>query len=60
MDDIEDSISPEDARAIGYKIAEAAERVRSVDKILPGAQAEWWFEADDVRFEVVITVARNG
>lgn len=49
-------IDTDDAIEIGLKVAEMAERVRKFDKIVPGAQAKWFFECDDVRFKVVITV----
>lgn len=50
-------IDDDDAIAIGTKVAEMAERVRKFDQMIPGAQAKWFFEADDVRFKVTVTVA---
>lgn len=52
----EPDIDYEDAAAIGFKVAEMAERVQVMHTVLPGAQATWFFEADDVRFRVVVTV----
>ena len=50
-------IDREDAAAIGFKVAEMAERVQVMHTVIPGARATWFFEADDVRFLVVVTVA---
>ncbi len=49
-------IDTDDAIAIGTKVAEMAERVRKFDQMIPGAQAKWFFEADDVRFRVLVSV----
>lgn len=57
MMDIEELIGPEDAMAIGYKVAEMAERLKVADKIVPGSQAAWAFEVDDLRFSVTVKVA---
>lgn len=53
-------ISEEDAQAIGMKVAEMAERLRIAHAVCPGAQAKWRFEADDVRFQIVMTVVAPG
>lgn len=52
-------IDDEDAIELGLKVAEMAERVRKFDQMLPGAQAKWFFEADDLRFKVTVTVDRS-
>ncbi len=49
-------IDTDDAIELGLKVAEMAERVRKFDKIVPGAQAKWFFECDDIRFKVVVSV----
>lgn len=48
-----------DAYAIGEKIVEMADRVRSIDPAVPGAVAKWGFELDGDRFEVALTKARQ-
>lgn len=44
----------EDAASIGFKIVEMAERVAKMEPIMPGSQAAWAFEIDDVRYEVFV------
>jgi len=40
---------------VGAKVIEAAERLKDVDAAIPGAQATWHFEIEDVRYRVVVT-----
>jgi hypothetical protein len=57
-DDFDDGlVSFSDAADIGFKVAEMAERVRRLHVAVPGAVANWCFEADDVRFAVTVKVA---
>lgn len=56
-DNDESSVSFEDAASLGFRIVEMAERLRRMNNILPGSQAKWAFEMDDVRFEVLLTVS---
>lgn len=49
-------IDYEDAAEIGFKVAEMADRVKVAHAVVPGSQALWHFTADDVRFQVVVTV----
>lgn len=50
-------IEYDDAAKVGFKVAEMAERAKVMHATLPGTQATWHFEMDDVRFRVVVTVA---
>lgn len=43
---------------IGEKIIEMADVAREADVKVPGAQATWGFEMDDVQYRVVVTVVR--
>lgn len=52
-------IHPDDALAIGYKVAEMADRVAAMDALVPRSQAHWGFTADDIRFKVVIARDRT-
>ena len=47
------------ACAIGEKLIEMADRLKPVDGVVPGSQAKWAFEMDDVRYGVVMAVARR-
>lgn len=59
ISDLDDfDIDDEDAVAIGRKVAEMADRAKAMDAILPGAQATWHFEVDDIRFKVVVAVEK--
>lgn len=60
MTDPEGIVDFDDAARIGFKVVEMADRVRVVDKVTPGAQAKWGFEIDDIAYDVVITVRRDG
>lgn len=60
MDDADDLVSYEDAAAIGFKVVEMADRVKVGDKCIPGARAKWGFEIDGVKFDVAVTVRREG
>ena len=53
------AIHDDDAITLGKRIMEMADRVMVADKFLPGAQAEWGFSADDVQFDVVVSVRRG-
>lgn len=45
-----------DMEFIGEKIVEMADRVKVMHAAIPGAQAKWVIEMDDVRYRVVVTV----
>jgi hypothetical protein len=45
-------LAPDDVMRVGYKVIEMAERVRRMDKAVPGAIAAWGFEMDEDHFEV--------
>lgn len=45
-----------DMEYIGEKIVEMADRVKVMHAAIPGAQAKWVIEMDDVRYRVVVTV----
>lgn len=47
----------EAAERVGRKVLEMADRVRPMHAALPGAQAKWGFEVEDVRFEVIVQVS---
>jgi len=53
-------LSVDDAAAIGFKIADMADRVRPMHALVPGARAQWRFEMDDVAYVVTVAVARDG
>lgn len=57
MDQDEEILGFEDAFAIAEKVIEMAERVRRMNKAVPGTVAKWVFELDDERFDVAVTVA---
>jgi hypothetical protein len=46
-----------DMEYIGEKIVEMADRVKVMHAALPGSQAKWVIEIDNMRFNVVISVA---
>lgn len=48
-----------EAEFLGGKLIEMAERLLPVDKVMPGCQAKYAFEMDDVTFDVVLTVRRG-
>mgnify|MGYP001209320058 CR=1 FL=1 len=48
--------SHHDLEEIGQKIVEMTDRVKVVHAAMPGSQAKWVLEVDDVRFNVVVTV----
>ncbi len=52
-------LDDEDAIEIGRKIVEAADRLKVMHAVAPGAVAKWAFEMDDVRYEVAISVAKT-
>ncbi len=52
----EPDIGYDDAAAIGFKVAEMAERLRVAHAVCPGAHAKWFFEADDIRYRVIVTI----
>lgn len=54
-DDLFDDIDA--AIRVGQKVIEMCGRLKSIATIAPGAQAKWAMEIDDVRFEIVATVA---
>ncbi|RUU12069.1 MAG: hypothetical protein EOQ98_19425 [Mesorhizobium sp.] len=56
----DDPVSYDEAATIGFKIVEMADRVKVADKCLPGSQAKWCFEMSDVKYDVVVTVRRDG
>lgn len=58
-DDDLDGVDREGAIAVGYKVIEMADRLKAVVGAVPGAQAKWFFEIDDCRFKVVLTVAEE-
>jgi phosphoribosyl-ATP pyrophosphohydrolase len=45
-----------DMEYIGEKIVEMADRVKVMHAAIPGAQAKWIIEMDDVRYQVLVTV----
>lgn len=45
-----------DEHDIGEKIVEMCDRVKVMHAAIPGAQAKWVIEVDDIRYKVVITV----
>lgn len=57
IEDDEGLLSFDDAYRIGVKIAEMADRVNVGNKHTPGAQCKWVFEMDDVKYNVVVSVA---
>lgn len=52
----DDLLGFSEAADIGFKVAEMAERVQRMHALVPGSQASWAFEMDDVRFRVRVTV----
>lgn len=56
-DDLTEDESTDDLIAVGEKVIEMAERVKTAHKVMPGAQATWAFEVEDDRFNVTVTVA---
>lgn len=42
---------------IGEKIVEMADRVKVMHAAIPGAQAKWVIEVDDISFNVVVSVS---
>lgn len=52
-------IDEEDAIAIGLKVVEMAERVRTMHLACPGSVAKWAFEMDDTRYVVRLSVATH-
>ena len=45
-----------DVEEIGEKIVEMTERVKVAHSVLPGSQATWVLEVDEIRFKIVVTV----
>lgn len=45
-----------DVEEIGEKIVEMTDRVKVAHSVLPGSQATWVLEVDDIRFKIVVTV----
>ena len=52
-------LDDDDAIEIGSKIVEAADRLKGMNAVVPGAVAKWSFEMDGMRFDVAITVAKE-
>mgnify|MGYP001298342515 CR=1 FL=1 len=52
-------VDPADATEIGMKIVEMADRCKSMDMVVPGATANWHFEADGVLYKVSLAVAKS-
>lgn len=48
------------ALAVGRKVIEMADRLKTVEKCVPGARAAWAFEMDGQRYEVALTVGKSG
>lgn len=46
----------EDQDEIASKIIEMADRVKVMHSVMPGAQATWVFELDDIEYRVVVSV----
>lgn len=49
-----EGIAREDAEAIGLKVVEMADRVKTLHAVVPGSRARWYFDMDDLRFEVIV------
>ncbi|WP_417262606.1 hypothetical protein [Celeribacter sp.] len=49
----------EDLIEIGQKVVEMAERVETMDRIMPGCKASWVFEMDGMPYRVSIGVDRG-
>lgn len=50
----DDMLGWSDAHQIGEKIVEMCDRVRKIDPVVPGAQAKWGIEIDDIQFEIIV------
>lgn len=50
------NLDPSDADEIVKTMLEAADRVKSINAVVPGAEAHWVFELDDTRFRVTVRV----
>ena len=55
----EEALPFREAEFLGGKLIEMADRLLPVDKVMPGSQAKYAFEMDDVTFDVVLTVRRG-
>lgn len=55
----EEAFYTDEPDAIGEKIIEMADRVKVFHSVMPGSQATWVFEMDDVLFRVVVSVAER-
>lgn len=51
-------LSLNDAMEIGFKVAEMADRLKDVDAAMPGAQAVFGFELDDVAYEITVKIKK--
>jgi hypothetical protein len=51
-------LSLHDAMEIGFKVAEMADRLKDVDAAMPGSQAVFGFELDDVAYEIIVKVKK--
>ena len=60
MSDKEDLVSYEDTASIGFRMVDAADRLLTMDAIVPGAEAKWSFHLDDELFEVRIMRGKSG
>lgn len=50
-------IAIDDLIAVGMKVTEMADRAKAMHAVVPGAQAKWVLEIDDIRFNVVVSIA---
>lgn len=57
MADEDALLSIDDAAAIGFKVAEMADRVKVGNKFIPGAKAKWRFEMDGVNYDVTVSLS---
>lgn len=59
VSNIEEIVSAEDAEAIGYTMVEAAERIKAIDKITPGACMTVALFVNGVEYYVFMHVKRG-
>ena len=57
-DDTNTYVADEDVRQIGLRVIEAAYRLRDVDAVMPGSEARWGFDMDDVHCEVIVRIGK--